>query len=153
MNFLFVSGSTEDSMHHGVFGLRFSPETDHPRQVVGENAIRALTRDNVEAPRQARPRPRRKGDWALYCAQRLSVLTGALKSAYAARERSLRVIEAPMHFGVLPPKRGDARQRPSTPANKSGSRRAPQSRASGAKRARSRSTPACVRASSARCDG
>jgi integrase len=41
-----------------------------------------------------------------------STLTGALKAAYAARDRSLRVHSAPLHFGILPPKRGESRQRP-----------------------------------------
>jgi integrase len=41
-----------------------------------------------------------------------AVLTGALKAAYAARDRSLRVLSTPLHFGVLPPKRGASRQRP-----------------------------------------
>ena len=35
-----------------------------------------------------------------------------LKAAYAAPDRSLRVHAAPLHFGLLPPKRGDSRQRP-----------------------------------------
>ena len=43
---------------------------------------------------------------------RRAVLTGALKAAYAARDRSLRVHASPLHFGILPPKRGDSRQRP-----------------------------------------
>jgi integrase len=43
------------------------------------------------------------------------VLTGALKAAYNARDRSLRVhahLPAPIHTGILPPKRGNSRQRP-----------------------------------------
>jgi integrase len=40
------------------------------------------------------------------------VLTGAMKAAYGSRDRSLRVHASPVHFGVLPPKRGETRQRP-----------------------------------------
>jgi integrase len=80
---------------------------------VGQKAIRNLTRDDVEDIRD-------KLDKALDAKKirhstarnAWGVLTGALKSAYAARDRSLRVLESPLHFGVLPPKRGDSRQRP-----------------------------------------
>ena len=41
-----------------------------------------------------------------------SVLVGALKASYAGRDRTLRVHSTPVHFGLLPPKRGEARQRP-----------------------------------------
>jgi integrase len=39
-------------------------------------------------------------------------LTGALKAACSSRDRSLRVLATPLHFGVLPPKRGTSRERP-----------------------------------------
>ena len=81
--------------------------------VIGTKAVRSLTRDDVEDVRdkldhaldakEIRPSTARNA-W--------SVLTGALKSAYAARDRSLRVHSSPLHFGILPPKRGASRQRP-----------------------------------------
>ncbi len=80
---------------------------------IGPKAIASLTRDDVEDVRD-------RLDTALD-AKRIrhstarntwGVLTGALKAAYAARDRSLRVHAAPLHFGILPPKRGDSRQRP-----------------------------------------
>lgn len=81
--------------------------------IVGPKPIAALTRDDVEDVRD-------RLDTALDAKEirhstarnAWGVFTGALKSAYAARDRSLRVHAAPLHFGVLPPKRGDSRQRP-----------------------------------------
>ena len=39
-------------------------------------------------------------------------LTGGLKAAYASRDRALRVLASPIHYGIPPPKRGESRQRP-----------------------------------------
>ena len=81
--------------------------------VIGPKEMRTLTRDNVEDVRD-------KLDCALDAKEirhstarnAWAVLTGALKAAYAARDRSLRVLSTPLHFGILPPKRGESRQRP-----------------------------------------
>jgi len=81
--------------------------------VLGQKAMQSLTRDDIEDVRDCldraldakkiRPATARNA-W--------SVLTGALKAAFAARDRNLRVLSTPLHFGILPPKRGAARQRP-----------------------------------------
>jgi hypothetical protein len=78
--------------------------------VIGRKAIATLTRDDVEDVRD-------RLDCALdaktirhaTARNAWGTLTGALKAAYAAKDRSLRVHAAPLHFGILPPRRGDAR--------------------------------------------
>lgn len=81
--------------------------------VLGPKPMASITRDDVEDVRDALDRALdaktiRHGTARNVC----STLTGALKAAYAARDRSLRVHSSPLHFGILPPKRGDSRQRP-----------------------------------------
>jgi integrase len=81
--------------------------------VIGSKPIATLTRDDVEDVRDKLDRAldaktirhsTARNAWAVF--------TSALKAASASRDRSLRVHAAPLHFGVLPPKRGEARQRP-----------------------------------------
>ena len=81
--------------------------------VIGTKPVRSLTRDDVEDVRdkldaavseQKVRAGTAHGAWA--------VLTSALKAAYASRDRTLRVHPTPLHFGILPPKRGEPRQRP-----------------------------------------
>ena len=81
--------------------------------VVGPKPMASLTRDDVEDVRDKLDRAldakqirhaTARNAWATF--------TGALKAACAARDRTLRVLAAPIHFGVLPPKRGASRQRP-----------------------------------------
>jgi integrase len=78
--------------------------------VIGTKPVRRLTRDDVRDrldraidAKEIRHTTARNA-W--------SALIGALKAAYAARDRSLRVLTSPLHFGILPPKRGESRQRP-----------------------------------------
>jgi integrase len=81
--------------------------------VIGPKPIATLTRDDIEDVRD-------RLDTALDAKEirhstarnAWGVSTEALKSAYAARDRSLRIHAAPMHYGILPPKHGDSRQRP-----------------------------------------
>ena len=81
--------------------------------VIGHKSIRALHRNDVEDVRDQLDRAldsnvirhtTARNAWA--------TLTSALKSAYGARDRSLRVLDSPLHVGLLPPKSGDSRQRP-----------------------------------------
>ena len=75
--------------------------------------IRSLTRDDVEDVRDRLDRALDAKEIRSGTARNIwSTLTGALKAAAASRDRSLRVHATPMHFGVLPPKRGESRQRP-----------------------------------------
>lgn len=79
--------------------------------VIGSKPMRSLTRDDVEDVRDALDRALDEG--RIRTARNIwSTLTGALKAAYASRDRTLRVHAAPLHFGILPPKSGDSRQRP-----------------------------------------
>ncbi len=82
--------------------------------VIGAKPIASLTRDDVEDVRDKLDRALDAREIRHGTARNAwGVLTGALKAAYAARDRSLRVLTgAPIHFGVLPPKRGETRQRP-----------------------------------------
>lgn len=99
-------GETHRRISSGVWTKWIAP-------VIGMKAMRSLTRDDVEDVRD-------KLDAAIdartirhsTARNTWGVLTGALKAAYAARDRSLRVLSAPLYFGVLPPKRGGSRQRP-----------------------------------------
>ena len=81
--------------------------------VIGPRPIADLTRDDVEDVRDGLDKALDAKTIRHSTARNAwGVLTGALKAAYAARDRSLRVHTAPLHFGILPPKRGDSRQRP-----------------------------------------
>lgn len=81
--------------------------------VIGPKPIRDLTRDDIENVRD-------RLDNAIDTKTLLPKtalntwghLTGAMNAAYADRDRTLRVHEKPLHFGVLPPKRGPSRKRP-----------------------------------------
>jgi integrase len=82
--------------------------------VIGTKPVVSLTRDDVE---DVRDKLDRALDAKLIrhgtARNAWGVLTGALKAAYAARDRTLRVLSGtPIHYGVLPPKRGETRQRP-----------------------------------------
>jgi len=82
--------------------------------VIGAKPIASLTRDDVEDVRDRIDRALDAKEIRHGTARNAwGVLTGALKAAYAARDRTLRVLSGtPIHFGVLPPKRGESRQRP-----------------------------------------
>ncbi|HEX7665123.1 MAG TPA: site-specific integrase, partial [Polyangiaceae bacterium] len=80
--------------------------------VIGAKPMVALTRDDIEDVRD-------KLDAAIdaktirhaTARNAWAVLTSALKAAVGARDRSLRVLAVPLHFGILPPKRGVVRKR------------------------------------------
>jgi integrase len=81
--------------------------------IIGAKPMEALTRDDAENVRDALDRALDGKTLRHSTARNVwSNLTGALKAAYASRDRSLRVHAAPLHFGILPPKRGESRQRP-----------------------------------------
>lgn len=81
--------------------------------MLGALPIATLSRDAVEDVRDHLDRAIVDGKLAPKTAQSIwSILSGALKSACASRDRSLRVHATPLHFGILPPKRGDSKQRP-----------------------------------------
>jgi integrase len=81
--------------------------------VLGTKAMGSLTRDDIEDMRDTLDRALDAKTLRHSTARNVwSNLTGALKAAYASRDRSLRVHAAPLHFGILPPKRGESRQRP-----------------------------------------
>ncbi len=81
--------------------------------VLRTKVMASLTRDDVEDVRDRLDLALDEGAIRHSTARNAwSVLTGALKAAYGARDRNLRVLTAPLHFGLLPPKRGESRQRP-----------------------------------------
>ena len=81
--------------------------------VLGKKPIRSLTRDDVEDVRDRLDRAIDAKTIRHSTARNAwGALTGALKAAYAARDRSLRVLPTPLHYGILPPKKGESRQRP-----------------------------------------
>src|SRR5580658_1451326 len=80
--------------------------------IIGAKPIRGLTRDDIEDVRDRLDRALDAKEIRHTTARNVwSALIGGLKAAYAARDRSLRVIASPLHFGILPPKRGESRQR------------------------------------------
>jgi integrase len=80
---------------------------------IGAKPVRGLTRDDVEDVRDRLDRALDAKEIRHSTARNVwSALVAALKAAYAARDRSLRVLSSPLHFGILPPKRGETRQRP-----------------------------------------
>src|SRR5580658_2939865 len=80
--------------------------------VIGDKPVRGLTRDDIEDARDRLDRALDSKEIRHTTARNVwSALIGGLKAAYAARDRSLRVIASPLHFGILPPKRGESRQR------------------------------------------
>ena len=73
----------------------------------------SLTRDDVEDVRDGLDRALAAEQIRHATARNAwATLTGALKAACIAKDRSLRVHATPIHFGVLPPERGESRQRP-----------------------------------------
>jgi integrase len=81
--------------------------------VIGAKPIRGLTRDDIEDVRDRLDRALDAKEIRHTTARNAwSALVGGLKAAYAARNRTLRVIASPIHVGILPPKRGKSRQRP-----------------------------------------
>jgi integrase len=99
-------GETHRCITSSVWSKWISP-------VIGAKEMRALTRDDVEDVRDKLDRAIDAKDIRHSTARNAwAALTGALKAAYAARDRSLRVLASPLHFGILPPKRGESRQRP-----------------------------------------
>jgi integrase len=81
--------------------------------VIGTEPVRGLTRDDVEDVRDRLDRALDAKEIRHATARNVwSALIGGLKAAYAARDRSVRVLTSPLHFGILPPKRGESRQRP-----------------------------------------
>jgi integrase len=80
---------------------------------LGSKAMAELTRDDVEDVRDRLDRAIDSKALAAGTARNIwSHLTSALKAAHASRDRSLRVHAAPLSYGILPPKRGNGRQRP-----------------------------------------
>lgn len=83
------------------------------RPIIGAKPIAKLTRDDIEDVRDRLDRAiDSKEIRPATAANTWGIFTGALKAAYAARDRSLRVLASPLHFGMLPPKKGPSRQRP-----------------------------------------
>ncbi len=81
--------------------------------VIGHKVMRTLTRNDVEDVRDKLDVARDTGVLRHATARNVwSTVTGALKAAANARDRSLRVHDVPLHFGMLPPKKGGARERP-----------------------------------------
>ena len=81
--------------------------------IIGPKPMASLTRDDVEDVRDHLDKALDAKQIRHSTARNVwGALTGALKAAYAARDRALRVHATPIHFGVLPPKRGASRQRP-----------------------------------------
>ena len=81
--------------------------------VLGSKAVATLTRDDLEDVRDVLDRAIDAGRIRSTTARNVwSIVTSAMKAASAAKDRSLRVHAAPLHFGILPPKRGASRQRP-----------------------------------------
>ncbi len=81
--------------------------------VIGGRSIRTLTRDDGEDVRDKLDRALDSKIIQHTTARNAwGALTNVLKSAFAARDRSLRVLPAALHVGILPPKRGNSRQRP-----------------------------------------
>jgi integrase len=78
--------------------------------LIGPKPMRALTRDDVEDVRDAIDRAIDTKTLAPKTGLNVwSTLTAALKAASSARDRRLRVHPAPLHFAILPPKRGESR--------------------------------------------
>lgn len=81
--------------------------------VLGAKPVASLTRDDLEDVRDELDRAIDAGRIRTTTARNVwSIVTSAMKAASAAKDRSLRVHAAPLHFGILPPKRGASRQRP-----------------------------------------
>lgn len=81
--------------------------------VLGSKCMRTLTRDDVEDVRDALDRAVDSETIRHTTARNAwSVVTGAFKAACSSRDRTLRVHTAPLTYQVLPPKRGESRQRP-----------------------------------------
>jgi integrase len=81
--------------------------------VLGAKPVASLTRDDLEDVRDALDVAIAEGRIRSASARNIwSILTSAMKAASAAKDRSLRVHAAPLHFGILPPKRTASRQRP-----------------------------------------
>lgn len=96
--------------HRGKLGTNWSKWIS---PVIGPKTMRALTRDDVEDVRDALDRAIDAGTLRSKTALNIwSTLTAALKAASSARDRRLRVHATPLHFAILPPKRGESRQRP-----------------------------------------
>lgn len=73
----------------------------------------SLTRDDLEDVRDALDRALDKKTIRAATARGVwGHVTSAMKAAYAAKDRALRVHAAPLHVGLLPPQRGSARTRP-----------------------------------------
>jgi integrase len=74
---------------------------------------RSLSRDDLEDVRDALDRAQDAGELRARTAGNIwSIVTGAMKAASSARDRTLRVHPTPLHFAILPPKRGASRERP-----------------------------------------
>lgn len=81
--------------------------------IIGQKPIAALTRDDVEDVRDRLDRAIDRGEIRhSTAANAWGALTGAMKAAYASKDRTLRVHSAPICYAVLPPRRGAPRQRP-----------------------------------------
>ena len=80
--------------------------------VFGHKPMASIGRDDVEDVRDKLDAAIDRGEIRHATAQNVwSTLTSALKAAYAARDRKLRVLPAPLGV-ILPPKKGNGRQRP-----------------------------------------
>ena len=81
--------------------------------IIGPKCMAKLTRDDVEDVRDALDRAVESKTIRHTTARNAwSVVTGAFKAACSSRDRSLRVHTTPLTYNVLPPKRGESRQRP-----------------------------------------
>lgn len=81
--------------------------------VIGEKPVATLTRDDLEDVRDALDRAIDEGRTRPATAANVwSTLTSAMRAAYAAKDRTLRVHTSPLYVGILPPRDGASRSRP-----------------------------------------
>lgn len=81
--------------------------------MLGGKVMAMLTRDDVEDARDHLDAAVDAGQIVGKTALNVwSILTSALKAAVGSRDRTLRVHSAPLHFGILPPRRGLSKRRP-----------------------------------------
>lgn len=81
--------------------------------IIGSRPIASLGRDDLEDVRDHLDRAMAEGTTRASSAANVwSVLTSAMRAAYAGKDRGLRVHTTPISAGILPPRGGRARARP-----------------------------------------
>ena len=95
--------------HRQTSGFRWGK---HVSPIIGHLPIATLTRDQIEGVRDYLDTAIDGGMSGASARNVWSLVTSAMKDACAAKDRTLRVHSAPLHVGILPPKRTRARRRP-----------------------------------------